>query len=163
MILIGAIGRAEHEIRIVTPYFVPDQGILTALHIACLRGVCVQLVLPEQNNLRFVHWACLHMLRWVVSDGLDVRFSLPPFDHSKMMTIDGAWAMLGSGNWDARSLRLNFEFDLECYGEDFARRLNDQIDERIRQAKKITQEHFDQQPVWKRVRNALAYLLEPYL
>ncbi len=163
LILLAAIGRAEREIRIVTPYFVPDQGILTALNIARLRGVRVQVILPERNNLRFVHWASMHMLRWLLQDGLDVRMSMPPFDHSKIMTIDGAWAMMGSGNWDARSLRLNFEFDLECYSEALATTLNGAIDERLRLAQRADTALVNRQPVWKRVRNALAYLLEPYL
>ncbi|MBQ0755093.1 MAG: PLDc N-terminal domain-containing protein [Gammaproteobacteria bacterium] len=163
LILLAAIGRAERQIRIVTPYFVPDQGILTALNIACLRGVHVQVVLPERNNLRTVQWASMHMLRWMIADGLDVRMSIPPFDHSKMMTIDGAWAMVGSGNWDARSFRLNFEFDLECYGEGFATQLDEQIDRRIALAQRLDRAAFERLPVWKKIRNALAYLLEPYL
>lgn len=163
LILLAAIGRAEREIRIVTPYFVPDQGILTALNIARLRGVRVQIVLPERNNLRFVQWASLHMLRWWLQDGLDVRLSMPPFDHSKVMTIDGAWSMFGSGNWDARSFRLNFEFDVECYSETLAADLNTVIDKRLKLAQRADSEMVNRQPAWKRVRNALAYLLEPYL
>jgi cardiolipin synthase len=44
-----------------------------------------------------------------------VFLSPPPFDHSKLMTVDDAWTFVGSANWDARSLRLNFEFNVECY------------------------------------------------
>lgn len=161
--LLGAVGRAEHEIRIATPYFVPDQSLMTALELARLRGVRVQLVVPEQNNLRFVHWASLHMLRWALDDGFEVWLSPPPFDHSKLMTVDGAWGMIGSGNWDARSLRLNFEFDVECYGEEWVARLNDLLDQRLTLAQRLCRERLDGLPGWARVRNALAYLLEPYL
>ena len=163
LILLAAIGRAEREIRIVTPYFVPDQSIMTALNIARLRGVHVQLVLPERNNLRLVQWASMHLMRWALADRLDVRLSPPPFDHSKMMTVDGCWAMLGSGNWDARSMRLNFEFDVECYSEELVARLNGDIDRRLTLAMRLDSDRLDDLPGWKRVRNALAYLLEPYL
>lgn len=163
LILLAAIGRAEREIRIVTPYFVPDQSIMTALNIARLRGVHVQIVLPERNNLRFVQWASMHLMRWALTDGFDIRLTVPPFDHSKIMTIDNAWSMLGSGNWDARSLRLNFEFDVECYGEKFATELNAQIDRRLQLSQRFDHAFISAFPWWKRVRNALAYLLEPYL
>jgi hypothetical protein len=54
-----------------------------------------------------------------------------PFDHSKIMVVDDAWCMLGSGNWDPRSLRLNFEFNVEAYDPLLAAELNDLIDQKI--------------------------------
>ena len=105
----------------------------------------------------------MHLMRWALADRLDVRLSPPPFDHSKVMTVDGCWAMLGSGNWDARSMRLNFEFDVECYSEELVARLNGEIDRRLTLALRVDRERLDSLPGWKRVRNALAYLLEPYL
>lgn len=163
LILLAAIGRAEREIRIVTPYFVPDQTIMVALNIARMRGVHVQVVLPERNNLRAVQWASMHLVQWMLADGMDVRLSPPPFDHSKILTIDGGWAMLGSGNWDARSMRLNFEFDIECYSRELVATLNDEVDRRLQLAQRLDRQRLARLPGWKRVRNALAWLLEPYL
>lgn len=162
MTLLAALSRAEREIRIATPYFVPDQTLLSALELAALQGVRVQLLLPEHNNLRIVHWAGLHVLSWLIGSGVDVRFVPGCFDHSKIMTLDGSWAMLGSGNWDARSLRLNFEFDVECYDRKLAERLNAIMDERCRNAMPWSA-MADRQNQWRRLRNALAHLLEPYL
>ena len=105
----------------------------------------------------------MHLVQWMLADGMDVRLSPPPFDHSKIMTVDGAWSMLGSGNWDARSLRLNFEFDLECYSEPLARELNAEIDRRTALALRVAPELVQKQFFLKKVRNALAFLLEPYL
>ena len=79
------------------------------------------------------------------------------------MTVDQHWVMLGSGNWDARSLRLNFEFDLECYGEELAEQIDDALDERIALSQRLDQAGFRQMALWRRVRNALAHMMEPYL
>lgn len=161
--LLAAVGSAQHEIRIVTPYFVPDQTLMTALQLACMRGVRVELMVPANNNLRFVHWASQHQMIWLVEEGCEIYFSTGPFDHSKIMTVDGHWSMLGSGNWDARSLRLNFEFDLECYDDEMAARLNAMIDKRRASARRISLAELRGQPFWRRFRNALASIMEPYL
>ena len=163
LMLLAVLGRAQEQVRIVTPYFVPEKTLMTALQLAALRGVRVELVLPEQNNLRFVHWASLHLLPWLVESGCEVWFSPAPFDHGKIMTVDHAWCMVGSGNWDARSLRLNFEFDLECYDPDLTGGLNAMIDARQRDARRVTLQDLRAQPRARRLRNALAHLLEPYL
>lgn len=161
--LLAAIGRADSSIRLVTPYFVPDQALQTALQLAALRGVKVEIILPQRNNLPLVHWACLHVLEWLAREGCELYLSAPPFDHSKLMTVDGVWSMVGSGNWDARSLRLNFEYDMECYHRDFAERLNRLIDVRKASAQRLTLDAIEQQGVLLRLRNALAHLLGPYL
>ncbi|MFT6553030.1 phospholipase D-like domain-containing protein [Alloalcanivorax venustensis] len=161
--LLAAIGAAEHEVRIVTPYFVPDQTLLASLQLALLKGVRVNIVVPQKNNLRLVQWASLHALRWLVREGAELHFSAPPFDHTKLMTVDGHWVLLGSGNWDARSLRLNFEFDMECYDDPLAEQANDLIDRRLRGARRVGEAEFRAMGRLRHVRNALAHLFEPYL
>lgn len=161
--LLAAISRAEHEIRIMTPYFVPDQSLQMALQLACLRGVRVRILLPQKNNLRVVHWAALHIVPWLVAKGCEVSLSSGAFDHGKLMTVDGCWSMIGSGNWDARSLRLNFEFDMECYGEAFAGQLNECFDQREENALRLNPVLTSEWSALRRVKHALAHILEPYL
>ncbi|KGD66031.1 cardiolipin synthase [Alcanivorax nanhaiticus] len=161
--LLAAIGSAEKRIRIVTPYFVPDLTLLATLQLAILKGVEVQIVIPRKNNLRMVHWASLHALSWLVNEGARLYLTAAPFDHSKVMTVDGHWVMLGSGNWDARSLRLNFEFDLECYSDALTERVDRFVDSRIETALQLDTDGFRQIAPWRRIRNALAHLMEPYL
>ena len=163
MTLLGAISRAEQEIRIVTPYFVPDQTLQTTLYLARLRGVRVRILLPARNNLRIVHWAAMHVVPWLVERGCEVWLSEGPFDHSKLMTVDESWSLIGSGNWDARSLRLNFELDLECYDDALAASLNALVEQRRVGARRLTRTALQQLPTALRVRNALAHTLEPYL
>jgi len=77
--------------------------------------------------------------------------------------VDGEWSLIGSSNWDVRSFRLNFEFDLEIVGRDFTAKLDALIDSRIAGGKVLTTEMLAAEPVWKRLRNAAARLLMPYL
>jgi cardiolipin synthase len=79
------------------------------------------------------------------------------------MTMDGQWCVIGSSNWDTRSLRLNFEFDLECYDPALTRTLEELIDGRIAQGKPWAPDMLVAQPVWLRLRDAAARLLMPYL
>ena len=70
------------------------------------------------------------------------------------MLVDGAWTFLGSANWDARSLRLNFEFNVECYGRDLAARLNKLVQEKLAVAEPVTRELIASWSLPRRLRNA---------
>ena len=91
LVLLSAINLARHSIRIATPYFVPDEQLITALQLAALRGVDVHIVLPAHNNHRLVAWAALPHMRPLAETGCQLWLCAPPFDHSKLMTIDGQW------------------------------------------------------------------------
>ncbi len=161
--LLGALACAQSSVRIVTPYFLPDAALITAMGIAALRGVEVDVVLPSENNLRLVQWASTAMLWQILEHGCRVWLSPPPFDHTKLMVVDGAWTLLGSTNWDPRSLRLNFEFNLECYDRELAGKLETLIQNKIRQASSLTQKDVDGRSLPRKLRDGVARLLSPYL
>ena len=161
--LLGAIGCARSSIEIVTPYFVPDQPLISALNVAAMRGVSVNIVIPEKNNLRLVQWACTAQLWQVLQRGCRVWLAQPPFDHSKIMIVDGVWSLIGSANWDARSLRLNFEFNVECYDRELASMLSIVVAEKRAAGREITLAEVDGRPPWMRLRDGLARLAAPYL
>ncbi len=89
--------------------------------------------------------------------------SPPPFDHSKFVVVDGTWALVGSANWDPRSLRLNFELNLECYDRALAGALERVGQERIGRARRVTLEEVDGRGLAVKLRDGLARLLSPYL
>jgi cardiolipin synthase len=161
--LLGALAQASQSVRVVTPYFLPDPPLIDALRTAALRGVAVEIVLPERNNLRLVHWAAMAQLHQVVRWGCRVYFSRPPFDHSKLCVIDGQWCLVGSANWDPRSLRLNFEYLLECYSPELAARLEALIDAKIAGAKPVTLTQLERRHPLIRLRDGLVRLAQPYL
>ena len=89
--------------------------------------------------------------------------SPPPFDHSKLMLVDRAWTLFGSGNWDPRSLRLNFEFDVECYDCRLARELYEWMSAKRQVARRVTLAEMDGRALPIRLRDGVARLLTPYL
>ena len=163
-ILLGAaLNLAKTRVRIVTPYFLPDQRLEFAIAQAVMRGVKVEIVIPERSDHIYFDWAVRAHLRFFRYTKADVYFSPPPFDHSKLATVDGEWALIGSSNWDARSLRLNFEYDLECYDGTLTTELDKIIDAKIAGAKKLDYQALLRQPVIVRLRDALFRLMVPYL
>lgn len=163
MTLQGALSVAREHVRIVTPYFLPPAALIAALNTAAMRGVTVDIVLPGTNNLRVVQWASTANLWQVVGRGCRVWLSPPPFDHTKLMTVDDAWTLFGSANWDPRSLRLNFEFDVEVYDRAFALRAAQLIDARIAAARSISLHDLESRGLARRFRDGIARLMTPYL
>ena len=161
--LLAALAEAQTSIQIVTPYFLPDVTLISALNLAALRGVRVDIVLPGKNNLPFVHWASRALWWQVLERGCHLWLTPPPFDHSKLMIVDGHWVLFGSANWDARSLRLNFELNVECYGREFAQRMESVIEQKLRHAREVTLAEADGRPLLSKLRDAIARLFSPYL
>jgi cardiolipin synthase A/B len=161
--VLGALSIARRSVRIMTPYFLPDPAIVSALNLAALRGVQVDIVLPSKNNLPVVQWASRAMWWQVLERGCRIWLTPPPFDHSKLMIVDECWALVGSANWDARSLRLNFEFNVECYDADLARRLDGVLEKKRAAARPITLEEVDGRSLPCKLRDGVARLLTPYL
>ena len=161
--LLAALAEAQTSIQIITPYFLPDTALVTALNLAALRGVRVDIILPAKNNLPFVQWASRAMWWQVLQRGCHIWLAPPPFDHSKLMIVDGHWVFLGSANWDARSLRLNFELNVECYGRDFADKMELVLQKKLRGAHEVTLAEVDARSVSCKLRDALARLFSPFL
>jgi cardiolipin synthase len=162
-VFLAAVGAARRSIRIMTPYFLPDSVLTKALHLAAKRGVEVDIIVPEVGNLPVVRWAMWGNYRQVLDEGTRIWLSPPPFDHSKLFLVDGYWSSIGSANWDPRSLRLNFEFNLECYDEDFGASLAEHFRDRLRTARLLTPEDLDSRSTFKKLRDGTARLMKPYL
>jgi cardiolipin synthase A/B len=160
---LGAIAQAKERIRIVTPYFLPDPPIIDALKVASLRGVEVEIVLPERGNLRTVQWAQTAQLGQLLRGGCRVFLSPPPFDHSKLFTVDRTWSLVGSANWDPRSLRLNFEYAVECYCGQLTARIDAMIDAKRDAGRPCTSAVLRARSLPIRLRDGLVWLAQPYL
>jgi cardiolipin synthase len=161
--LLAALAEAQTSVQILTPYFLPDPALISALNLAALRGVRVDVILPAQNNLPFVHWASRAMWWQVLERGCRLWLTPPPFDHSKLMIVDGHWVLLGSANWDARSLRLNFELNVECYGREFAHAMAAVVEKKLQGSREVTQAEVDARTMPGKLRDAIARLFSPFL
>lgn len=162
-ILVGALSVAEERVQIMTPYFIPSRELLSALNAAVLRGVRVDIILPSKNNLPFVAWAAQAMMWEVLQHGVRVYYQPPPFNHSKLFVVDEFYTILGSANLDPRSLRLNFEFNVEVYDDTFGKNLSAHF-ERIRaKSRQMTKEELNSRGLFVRLRDSVAKLMSPYL
>jgi cardiolipin synthase A/B len=159
----GALSVARESVAIMTPYFLPDAALITALNTAAMRGVRVDILIPEKNNLRLVEWACQAQLWQILEWGCHVYLNPPPFDHSKLLLVDRAWSMIGSANWDPRSLRLNFEFGVECYSTTLAEQLHRYFDEKLNKARALPLDEVNSRALPIKIRDGLARLFSPYL
>lgn len=162
-LILGALSIAQHHVRIQSPYFLPDLPLIAALSTAARRGVVVDIVIPGSNNLRLVNAAMTAQLDQLVLAGCRVWRSSGTFDHSKLMTIDAGWSYIGSSNLDPRSLRLNFELDIEVYDRSIAAQIDTKIDGLISQAVPVTLVSLRKIPFWQRLRNRVVWLASPYL
>lgn len=158
-----AIERAEERVRIVTPYFLPEDWLLSLLNRAASRGVEVQIIVPERSNHFYFNWAMRAHLQGLDLDRVRVMLTPEPFDHTKLMSVDGHWCSFGSPNWDARSMRLNFEFLLECYDEEATAEIDAVIDTKLATSKRLTWDMLRERHFLTRLRDAGARLMLPYL
>jgi len=137
--------------------------LIDALRVAALRGVQVDILLPARGNLRFVEWAATAQLSQIVRWGCRVHLSPPPFDHSELFLIDGAWCLIGSANWDPRSLRLNFEYAIECYSAELVSRLGQMLETKFAGARRLTVADLDGRSFPIKLRDGIVRLAQPYL
>jgi cardiolipin synthase A/B len=163
LVILGALSSARRCVQIMTPYFIPPQELVAALQTAALRGVQVSVVLPERSNLRYVDWATLHWLPALVARGVRVHLRRQAFSHAKLFVVDGSYAHIGSVNVDTRSLRLNFEVAVEVYDPIFCGELEAFIRRHEQDTPALTVDTVPDFGPLRRVRNALCWLVSPYL
>ena len=160
----GALACSKSAVQIMTPYFLPDPDLARALGLAAMRGVAVDIILPSVNNLPFVHWASRASYAQLLEEGCRIWLSPPPFEHTKLMVVDGLWVLFGSGNWDPRSLMLNFEFNVESYSRELATDLTRLlIEPRIASSEKVTLDAVNGRRLPTKLLDGVARLFSPYL
>ncbi|QCE35612.1 cardiolipin synthase [Acetobacteraceae bacterium] len=160
-ILLQAISSAHKKIMIMTPYFLPDSRLITALGLASLRGTKVDIFFPEKSNHRFLDFARDSGIFPLLQAGCRVWRVPAPFNHSKLMVVDSLWNCIGSANWDSRSLRLNFEVNLEIYSGELAVDLENYMYHFAVQP--FTLEDLKKRPILLQLRDSACRLLSPYL
>ena len=159
--MLQAIGCAQRSIKILTPYFLPDERLMSALVLAAMAGVAVDVVIPECCDHPWMDWAMRAHIAPLLRAGARVWRAPLPFEHSKLFVVDDGWSLLGSANCDIRSLRLNFEINMEVCCPQFGAEVTEAIERR--QANPLTLAELAERSPTERVRDNAVRLLLPYL
>lgn len=159
--MLQAITLARRQVRLMTPYFLPGSRVMSELALAALRGVQVDVIIPRRSNHPPLDWACSANIAPLLDAGVRVWLVNPPFNHSKLMVVDRAWSFVGSSNLDIRSLRLNFEINMETYDVVMAEMLDDFICHH--RNRRLTHHDLDKRNKLIQIRDAAARLFMPYL
>jgi cardiolipin synthase len=162
LIIHGAINSATKKILIVTPYFLPENNILTAIQIAAMKNINVEIIIPKKSDCYFINLATEANFIKLLNCGVKIYQTNLPFDHSKIFVVDDEWIFVGSSNWDVRSFKLNFESNIEIFSKSLAKKLTDIAEKKKKKAKQVTLNEYKNISLIKRIRNNACRLLTPY-
>lgn len=161
--MMGAFSVAQDHILLMSPYLLPDRELISSLVTAARRGVRVDIIVPGLNNLKLVNRAMRAQYDQLLKDGCHIWRAEGAFNHSKLMTIDGIWSYVGSSNIDPRSLRLNFEIDMEVLDHEFAVKLQQRILKIKENSVPVLLEDLRKRPFLSRLADRIIWLGSPYL
>ncbi|MCH5276335.1 MAG: PLDc N-terminal domain-containing protein [Desulfovibrionaceae bacterium] len=162
-LLCGVISGARERVAIMTPYFLPPRELSNALTSAALRGVDVRIMLPEVNNLPYVHRASRHMQPDLIRKGVRIFFQPPPFAHTKLLLVDDYYTLVGSANLDPRSLFLNFELNMEVFDTTFCASMSEYFLDLLSRSTEFTVKDYDRRHAPCRLLDAALWIFSPYL
>ena len=162
-VFFNAVNSAREQVLIITPYFLPSEDLLRALRLAALRGVRVQLVVPEKSNHWYTTWAGRATYEDLLEAGVRIYERPPPFMHAKAMVVDDRLGVVGSANWDFRSLYSNYETLLTAYDPDFAATLKRMMSEDLHASREVEWPAFKIRPIHQRYLENACGLLSPLL
>lgn len=159
----SAIAAADERVLITTPYFVPDEPVLTALTTAALRGVDVRIMVPREGDSALVSAAARSYFQELLTVGVRIYEYGPPMLHAKTMVIDDELSIVGTANMDNRSFRLNFECALAIAGKATADQLARWFYRDLEKARPVTAAGQKKVPLRQRTLESVARLLSPIL
>lgn len=162
-LLLTTIYAARKEIILTTPYFVPDNAILSALKSAAGRGVDVTVVVPERNDSKLVYYASRGMFENLLHAGVHIMLFGEGLLHSKTITVDNDFCLFGSVNLDMRSFWLNFEMTLFIYNKKFTADLRTLQQQYITGSQPVNQEIYLHRSFRQRFKENAALLVGPLL
>lgn len=157
------IGKAKESIYIQTPYFIPDEAILSALMIAVHSGIAVNVMIPCKPDHPFVYWATYSYIGDLVMEGANCYTYYNGFLHAKGMVVDDKALCFGTANMDIRSFALNFEVNAVVYNEGLARRMREIFEEDLKVSRQITKNVYMGRTLLVRFKEQVCRLLSPLL
>ena len=157
------IHSARQRIWIVSPYFVPDRPVVSALQIAALRGVDVRIMLPEKSDHLLVYLAKFSFLEETLCCGIRFFSYQQGFLHNKVMLVDDRIAGVGTANLDNRSFRLNFEITLLFADRDCVANVERMLLEDFESCREMSLQDIEQRSFLFKLATRIARLFSPIL
>jgi cardiolipin synthase len=161
--ILMCISTAENYIYISTPYFIPNDEVMTALQTAALSGIDVQLMIPKNGDSVITQAASMSYVKHLLEAGVKVYMYKKGFLHAKTMVVDDIIASVGTTNMDNRSFDLNFEINAFCYDEGLAKQLKDQFELDKAESELMSQSRWDKRRRTKRITESMARMFAPLL
>jgi cardiolipin synthase len=163
LFFLNCIAAAKSRVWIASPYFVPDDALLSALQLAALRGVDVRVLLPAKRDHTLVWLASFFFVPAVTSYGVKVYRYANGFMHQKAVVVDDVISAVGTANFDNRSFRLNFEVMSVVLDRGFSAQVASMLEGDFARSDDVSHERFGEYPLWKRVGSKFARLFSPVL
>lgn len=157
------IARAERNIYLQTPYFIPDESIYEALKMAALSGVDVRVMIPNQPDHPFVYWVTYFNVGSLLEAGVKVYIYDRGFLHAKMITVDSEVSSVGSANFDIRSFKLNFECNAIMYDRAVAKKLEEEFEHDMANSFALTPLIYRNRSAWVKFRESVGRLVSDIL
>jgi len=158
-----AINSARQRLWITSPYFVPDEGIISALQLAVLRGVDVRVIIPGTSDSLLMKKAANYYVEELADSGIKFYEYQDGFLHQKVMLIDNEIATVSTANFDNRSFRLNFEITALVHDVEFAKEVKVMIENDLRKSKLVDTKALKESSYWQHIPRRVARLFAPIL
>jgi len=161
--LFTAINGAEKYIKITTPYFIPNDQILTALKTASRRGVDVQLLVPKKGDSWAAKYATNSYIQELLESGIKVYHYCKGMVHAKTMVVDGHLSSIGTSNMDYRSFEINFEINALVYHEGISEKMNQIFEDDIEHCESVSMEEWGDRSLILKIKESFSRLWAPLL
>lgn len=158
-----AINTADKYVYITTPYFIPNEQIITALQVAAKSGVDVRLLIPKISDSWTAKYASNSYLESLLEADVKVYRYTKGIIHAKTITVDGVFSSIGTSNMDYRSFNINFEINALIYNNEFSTLLENQFMKDLKDAERVDFERWKSRPFHQRVKESYCRLWSPLL
>jgi cardiolipin synthase len=163
LLFVHALNAARERLWIATPYFVPDEAVLTALQLATLRGVDVRIILPQKPDSYPVWLASFWFIEELMDDNVRFYHYTEGFMHQKVALVDDYLSLVGTANFDNRSFRLNFEVTAVVTGQPFALKMEEMLQADLDRSVPFDVARLETMPFHRKLAVRSARLLSPIL
>lgn len=160
---VALVNMAEEYVYISTPYFMPGDVMLNALKSAAMSGVDVRLMLPAKSDTFITYWCSRSFVEELLNAHVKVFFFKPGINHSKVISVDGKLAAVGSANMDLRSLEQNFEVSMIIYDKQVVQVIEQDFIDDLTLCNEISLEKWSSRKRMDQVKESFCRLFTPIL